>query len=240
MSLNQPVHQQISDLVTSHRAVLFMKGTRQLPKCGFSAKVVRILDGLLPDYEAVDVLGSQELRDAVKDFSQWPTFPQFYLNGAFIGGCDIVREMNESGELAALVVASSGAASQAPANNTEAIGGPLGHLGSRHATPTVVQLTPHQLKLRLDRGEVALFDVRPESERQIAKIAGSRALSGGCQKLLYDHPPDAPIAVYCHHGFRSQVAAEQLLLDGFRNVYNLIGGIDAWSQAVDPSVPRYE
>ena len=103
MALNETFRQQISDLVASNRVVLFMKGARQMPQCGFSAQVVQILDELLPNYETVDVLRSPEIRDGIKEFSQWPTIPQLYVGGQFIGGCDIVREMSVSGELQKLI-----------------------------------------------------------------------------------------------------------------------------------------
>lgn len=103
MSLNEPFHQQISDLVAQNRVVLFMKGTRHMPQCGFSAQVVKILDELKPSYETVDVLRSPEIRDGVKAFSEWPTIPQLYIDGVFVGGCDIVREMQASGELQELI-----------------------------------------------------------------------------------------------------------------------------------------
>ena len=103
MVLSESLRKQISDLVATNRVVLFMKGTRQMPQCGFSAQVVQILDELQPSYETVDVLRSPELRDGIKEFSQWPTIPQLYVGGQFIGGCDIVRNMNASGDLQKLL-----------------------------------------------------------------------------------------------------------------------------------------
>ncbi|HEY5960540.1 MAG TPA: Grx4 family monothiol glutaredoxin, partial [Polyangiaceae bacterium] len=103
MALSGVVHQQIAGLVSQNPVVLFMKGTRQMPQCGFSAQVVRILDELLPEYETVDVLRDPNIRDGIKQYSEWPTIPQLYVNGKFIGGCDIVRDMNESGELQTLL-----------------------------------------------------------------------------------------------------------------------------------------
>ena len=103
MSPTEPSHQQISHLVAQNRVVLFMKGTRHMPQCGFSAQVVKILDELQPSYETVDVLRSPEIRDGIKAFSEWPTIPQLYIDGVFVGGCDIVREMQASGELQELI-----------------------------------------------------------------------------------------------------------------------------------------
>src|SRR6187551_2581632 len=103
MALSEALRQQFSELTTSNRVVLFMKGTRRAPQCGFSAEVVRILDDLLPNYETVDVLSSPAVRDGIKEFSSWPTIPQLFVDGKFVGGCDIVREMSASSELSQLL-----------------------------------------------------------------------------------------------------------------------------------------
>lgn len=306
MALSESVRKQITDLLASNRAVLFMKGTPRNPQCGFSAQVVQILDELLPSFETVDVLRSPEIRDAIKEFSQWPTIPQLYVSGQFIGGCDIIREMNASGELQKLI----GAEVSEPATPTitiseaatkafeaaladsggdplrlkidaqfqyELLFGPrdpadievrtsgltllLDRLSARRANgmsidfidgtggglkidnpnapPKVRQLSAPELKAMLDRGEVMVFDVRPEDERVIATIAAVRPLDAAGQKTLFGLDRETPVAFHCHLGMRSQEAGEQLLREGFRNVYNLKGGIDAWSQMVDPSVPRY-
>ena len=97
--MNDSTRSRIDGLVKDHRVLLFMKGNRQRPQCGFSAQVVQILDSLIPDYRTVDVLQDPEIRDGIKEYSSWPTIPQLYLGGEFQGGCDIVREMYESGEL---------------------------------------------------------------------------------------------------------------------------------------------
>ena len=103
MSLNEALQKQISEFLAQNRVVLFMKGTRRMPQCGFSAQVVKILDELQPSYETVDVLSSPEIRDGIKAFSEWPTIPQLYIDGQFVGGCDIVRAMHASGELQQLI-----------------------------------------------------------------------------------------------------------------------------------------
>ncbi|MDP9151205.1 MAG: Grx4 family monothiol glutaredoxin [Myxococcota bacterium] len=307
MALNEAVRSRIADLVARHRVVLFMKGTRTAPQCGFSAQVVQILDELLPAYETVDALASPELREGIKEFSQWPTIPQLYVEGKFVGGCDIVREMSASGELQRLlgpgrapagvppVIEVTEAAARAfeaalagspgdwlrltigpsfqhdlflgarepgdveahakgltllldPSTVRRASGlgidyvtGPTGgfKLTNPNEPPKVKPLAPAELKAMLDRGEVVLFDVRPESERAIASIAGARALDGAGQDDLRRLPRETPIAFHCHHGVRSQQAAVQALGEGFRKVFNLSGGIDEWSRTVDSTVPRY-
>lgn len=99
MSLDAATRDRIAALIASDRVVLFMKGSRETPQCGFSAAVVAALDPRLADYTTVDVLADPALRQGVKEFSSWPTVPQLYVDGEFLGGCDIVREMEASGEL---------------------------------------------------------------------------------------------------------------------------------------------
>jgi monothiol glutaredoxin len=94
-----PVHAFIAKTVEDHPVVLFMKGVPEQPQCGFSAQVVQILDHLGADFVGVNVLQSDPLRDGIKTFSDWPTIPQLYVAGEFVGGADIVREMFQSGEL---------------------------------------------------------------------------------------------------------------------------------------------
>jgi monothiol glutaredoxin len=306
MALSESTSQQIAELVSANRVVLFMKGTRRMPQCGFSSAVVQILDDLLPDYETVDVLRSPEIRDGIKLFSEWPTIPQLYVDRKFIGGCDIVREMNASGELQKLLnveqrqpkiptisvsdaavnafekaradagndalrleinaefehdlwfgpradgdieVRSNGVvvlldratARRADGLSIDYVDAPDGgfKVKNPNESPSVKQLSATELKAMLDRNEVTLFDVRPEEERTIARIALARPFDAAGQEYLFSLAPKTPIALHCHHGIRSQQAAQQLFEEGFRNVYNLTGGIDAWSRFVDPTVPRY-
>ena len=96
---DSPTHQRIEALTKSDLVVLFMKGTRAQPQCGFSATVVGILDQYVPEYTTVDVLADHEIREGVKVFSDWPTIPQLYVRGEFVGGCDIIRQLDDEGEL---------------------------------------------------------------------------------------------------------------------------------------------
>ncbi len=304
--ITDAVRSRISGLVAQTPVVLFMKGTRRQPQCGFSAQVVQILDELVPEYETVDVLSSAELRDGIKEFSQWPTIPQLFVNGEFVGGCDIVRALHESGELSQLLskpgapaalpkITISDAALKAFQGALVDAEGEVLHLkidaafqndlyfavrepntlelsvsgltlfldagsarradgmsidfvdgesaGFKIENPnqpaTVKQLSPPELKAMLDRGAITLFDVRPDHERALANIPVARSLDEAGQEYLFALDRNAPIAFICHHGMRSQNAAQQVLGEGFRNVYNLRGGIHAWSETVDPSVPRY-
>jgi monothiol glutaredoxin len=95
--------ERIDALVKSNDVVLFMKGTALFPQCGFSSRAIAILDHLGTPYETVDVLQDQEIRQGIKEYSDWPTIPQLYIKGEFVGGSDIMMEMFESGELKTLV-----------------------------------------------------------------------------------------------------------------------------------------
>jgi len=94
---------RIRQLVESNDIVLFMKGVPAAPQCGFSATVAQILATLAVPYESVNVLADPQIRDGIKEFSNWPTIPQLYIKGEFVGGCDIVREMFQAGELKAML-----------------------------------------------------------------------------------------------------------------------------------------
>ena len=96
-------HGRINDIVNSSDVVLFMKGTPLFPQCGFSSKAVAILDHLGVAFESVDVLQDMDIRQGIKSFSEWPTIPQLYVKGEFVGGSDIMMEMYEAGELQELV-----------------------------------------------------------------------------------------------------------------------------------------
>ncbi len=95
------IKDEIQSTIDNNDVVLFMKGTPDLPQCGFSGQVVQILNYLGVPYKSVNCLASDEMRQGIKDFSDWPTIPQLYIKGEFIGGCDIVREMLQTGELVA-------------------------------------------------------------------------------------------------------------------------------------------
>ena len=103
---------RIAEIVKGNDVVLFMKGTALFPQCGFSSRAIAILDHLGVQYETVDVLQDMEIRQGIKSYSDWPTIPQLYVKGEFVGGSDIMMEMYEAGELQQLLVASGAAAAQ--------------------------------------------------------------------------------------------------------------------------------
>ncbi|KIG12089.1 putative monothiol glutaredoxin ycf64-like protein [Enhygromyxa salina] len=306
--LPETTRAKINDLVTSDRVVVFMKGVRRSPQCGFSASVVELLDGWLDDYATVDVLADPELREGIKAFSDWPTIPQIYVDGEFVGGADIVRELEDSGELAATLGASAPtvpevtitakAAAQFKAaiegsdvddsdvlrltidgrfHNDLSIGARKDgdievesngiHLvldarsarrakglvidfvsaadeagfkiENPNAPPAVQELSVKELAARMQAGAVRLYDVRSEEERAIAKIEGTVLLDADVADQIAELPRDTPLYFHCHHGMRSLAAGQHFVGMGFTEVYNVRGGIDAWSQEVDPAVARY-
>jgi monothiol glutaredoxin len=305
--MTTPIDSQLSDLVRSDKVVLFMKGNRQFPQCGFSATVVGILDQLVPSYKTVNVLSDPAIRDGIKVYSKWPTIPQLYVNGEFVGGCDIIRDMFEAGELQALLGVQTAEAKVPKVTVSEAAAkafkdaaeGPEDHprvqisakfeyelfldkkekgdieaeaagltflfdaASARRADgmsidfvtgeggggfkienpqepPKVRPLSPKALQELLKSGQkLEMFDVRSPEERNIAKLEPSRLLDDPGQDYLAELPRDTTIVFYCHHGIRSRAAAEHFLREGFKKIYNLEGGIDAWSKSVDPSVPKY-
>jgi monothiol glutaredoxin len=312
--MDDSTRQQIESAVRGNPVVLFMKGTPRAPRCGFSATVAGILDELVGEYKTVDVLADGKIRDGIKEFSDWPTIPQLYVKGEFVGGCDIVREMYESGELHetlgvraepvaaprvsvsaaavdALSEALAEAASQEPggephirvevgedyqhalsisakqardievaagkvvllfdrssARRAEGLSidyvqgpdGPAFKLENPNEPPRVKAVDVKTLKERMDADRaLELLDVRSQKEREQAKIEGSKLLDREAQQYVLGLDKSTPLYFHCHHGQRSQQAAAYFLSQGFQNVYNVSGGIDAWSIEIDPNVPRY-
>lgn len=101
--MNEQTKKKIEDLIKNNKVVLFMKGNKTMPMCGFSGAVIQCLNQVGANYETFNVLDDPEMRDGIKEFSNWPTIPQLYVNEKFIGGSDIVREMFSNGELKTLI-----------------------------------------------------------------------------------------------------------------------------------------
>lgn len=307
MALSPALRASLEDIIAKHPIVLFMKGTREAPACGFSASVAGILDEHGASYETVNVLTSPELREGIKELSQWPTIPQLYVKGQFVGGADIVRQMAVTGELSGLLGGSTAELKPPSIRLTEAakrafasaladasgevlhlevspryeyelyfgpaeardivshvedlaihlsppsarradglsidfVDGPGGgfKLESPNEPAKIEQLTVTQLKAWMDEGkDFDLYDVRPKRERAVASIQGAKALDELSTADLDALDKNRTLVLHCHHGIRSQTAAEQLRLRGFRRLFNLAGGIAAWSAKIDPNVPSY-
>ncbi len=99
MSTSPETLKQIEDIVKANKVVLFMKGNKSFPQCGFSSTVVQILGDIISDFETVNVLSDPAIRAGIKDYAQWPTIPQLYIDGEFVGGCDIIKQMSANGDL---------------------------------------------------------------------------------------------------------------------------------------------
>ena len=309
MEPNQPLQSRIESLLDSDRVVLFMKGTRVQPMCGFSAATIGILDALVPSYTTFNVLEDQSIREGIKSFSDWPTIPQLYIDREFVGGCDIVKQMFNNGELHEMLgveapdrtppeIAVSAAAAAIIANAVQANPGAAVHLSidgrwqhsfnlgpmegheiraesngvallfdvasaqkakglsidieetvqgtafkidNPNAPSPVGRMSPAELAAARRGAATAptLVDVRTSDERARAVIEGSMLLDDEGLRIVSALPRDTKLVFYCHTGVRSMSAAEHFRAEGFTDVHNLEGGIDAWSREVDPSVPRY-
>lgn len=307
MNLDPALRSRIDALLQNNRIVLFMKGTRHAPRCGFSAGTVGILNGLLDDYVSIDVLADPEIREGIKVYGNWPTIPQLYVDGELVGGADIVAGMANSGELHELlglpkpdrtppVITITDAAAEAMRAGLAGNEGAALHLSidarfqaqfylreaegheiranasgieilmdattaqrargividwidtvqgsglsitNPNAPPAVKSLDVHDLKARIGRGDITVIDVRPAQDRALAPFEPAQALDEDSISRLSALPKDQPLAFLCHHGNSSRSAAEHFRGLGFRQVFNVEGGIDAWSREIDASVPRY-
>ena len=268
--------------------------------------MVEALDRHLDGYASLDILADAELREQMKQFAGWPTYPQVWVDGELLGGADIIEELDAAGELAAalragpaptpeihltdrardrihaalgdphaplrLMIDRSFAYQMQPAEGPEdddvevlanGVHLILDHASARRAAgmtldvadgargPTLVidnpnepaRVVPITVEVlddwRRHGALVRLIDVRTPAERAIAHLSGSELLDEALMAELAAGPRDARLAFLCHHGVRSRHAAEHFVSLGFRRVFNVEGGIDAWSERVDPRVPRY-
>ena len=209
MNLAPETRDRIEDILRNHRIVLFMKGTRNAPRCGFSAGTAGILNGLVDDYASVDVLADPEIRA-------------------------------ESNGIAILMdVATAQRARGIAIDWVDTVQGSGLSITNPNAPPTVQSLDVQGLKARIAAGDITVVDVRPAPDRQYAPFAGAEILDEDSIARLSALPKDRPLAFLCHHGNSSRGAAEHFRGLGFRQVFNVEGGIDAWSRQIDESVPRY-
>jgi len=310
MSLQPAVRARIESLLTGNRAVLFMKGQPNRPQCGFSAKASAALQDLEVEFAHVDVLLDPEIREGIKQYGNWPTIPQLYVNGELIGGSDIILQMADSGELSALfglpapdrtppnitltpaaLEKLKGALSQSPGSvvrlhigaqfqpnfqfaplDTQAIAVEVDGLrlqfdpaSARRAdgitidwvsdlrgeglsvenphapgTQSVPQINVHDAAKQIQEGTLTLVDVRPSEERALASVkVPFETFDGDNRARLENLPKDTPLAFMCHGGGRASRATQAFRELGFKRVYNLTGGIVAWAEQIDHSVPKY-
>ncbi|HXW53626.1 MAG TPA: Grx4 family monothiol glutaredoxin [Myxococcota bacterium] len=306
--MRKELKEYIDSLVTKHPVVLFMKGTKERPQCGFSKQVAEVLNNLVHDYLAVDVLANAELREGIKIYSDWPTIPQLYVKGEFLGGCDIALDLYRKNELQERLglsrawdvplvkIADAALSALKDAQKDCAEGEHIrltisanfahgltfdskndGDLVIQHEDveilidpysavrapglfidyvqenldagfaftnpnepPEVKEVSAEELKSWCDQEkDFLLLDVRPKSEADQARIIFAKSFLDMSQAELDQLKKDQVIVFHCHHGGRSRRMAESFRFKGFTNLYNLTGGIDAWSKKIDRSIPTY-
>ena len=309
MSLDPALRTRIESLLHANRVVLFMKGQPAMPQCGFSAKAVGALGALGVDYAHVNVLADQDIREGIKAYGDWPTIPQLYIDGELVGGSDIIEQMSNSGELAALLGvqapdrtpphitvtaaaaemlrkavedAGPGAALAMSVNAQFQANFQLAQFDARaiaaesngvriqfdlasarraegividwvddirgkglaidnpNAPKAVQNLSPKEADAKVRAGEVLLVDVRPSDERATAAVRlPFKTFDGEGRAELEAMPKDTALAFLCRSGGRSQQAAEEFRALGFTEVYNVVGGTNAWADEVDANVGKY-
>ena len=217
--------ERITSMIGENPVFLFMKGTPQAPQCGFSNRVIQVLNSWNVPFKSFDVLSDEGIRQGIKDLSNWPTIPQLYVKQEFVGGCDIIEEISGNGELVDYL-------KQA--------------FPDREFTPPPPPAEVQEIssteasKLLQQNPDIKLLDVRTVEEREKACLDNSLMLDNQlAQEILDTWEPDTPMMLICHEGIRSRQAGQFFTSQGFQQVYNVSDGIDGWSQNVDPAIPRY-
>ena len=216
---------QIEALVSGSPVFLFMKGSPDAPQCGFSYRVIETLRAWNVPFASFDLFSDEGIRQGIKDYANWPTIPQLYVNKEFVGGCDIIEEMSGNGELRELFKEAHPDLEFTPPS----------------PSAEIQSLPPEDIaQLIKEQPDIPLLDVRTPEERAIACVAGARMIDQElAQEIVNSWDPDTPLVFICHKGGRSLQAAQHFTQQGFQNVYNVAGGIDAWSLTVDSEIPRY-
>lgn len=217
--------EQVLQMIKENKVFLFMKGSPAAPQCGFSSRVCDILKKWNIPFQSFNVLSDENVRTAIKEFSNWPTIPQLYVNHEFIGGCDIIEELSASGELEDVLKKAY----------------PDYQFKRPPAPATTEPISPIDAnQLLKHHPEALLLDIRSPEEWEIVHLEGSQLLTQELlDSLLQEENLDQPLLFICHHGMRSADAARFFASEGFQKIYNITGGIDRWAVEVDPSLPRY-
>jgi monothiol glutaredoxin len=294
------IKQRIESVLAEHPVVLFMKGSPEAPRCGFSAKAIGILGGMLDRYHTVDVLADPEIREGIKEYGNWPTIPQLYVGGELVGGSDIIESMLNGGELHGLfglpapdrtppaisvTAAAAAAIAQAmsdvepgiglhmavdsrfnaqfqlkPVTGGEIVAEAAGlriHLDlasapraqgieidwvddvrgsglairNPNAPPPVQALEVEALRQRLAGEGITVIDVRPPDARAALPFPHAHeVLDEDSHDRLAALPIDTPLAFLCARGISSRQAAEHFRGLGFRQLFNVEGGMQAWQE----------
>ncbi|TVQ29400.1 MAG: Grx4 family monothiol glutaredoxin [Wenzhouxiangella sp.] len=297
MTLDSALRERIEQQINSHNVVLYMKGTPKMPQCGFSAKTAGMLDSLLEgDYASFNVLEDQDIREGIKAFGNWPTIPQLYIRGELVGGCDIVTEMFNAGELHDMLglekpdrtppeihisdkaadkirefldaypdqylhfsitsdwnaqfnigpkqgqeiesesagirvlmdLATAQRAKGAKIDWVESVQGEGLSLDIPGAPAPVKQMAPAELQQRMNSGErLMVVDTRAQADRSQRPLDFARVLDAELMAELKDADRQLPLVFVCNIGVSSQAVAEHYRKQGFAQVYNLEGGVEA-------------
>ena len=216
---------RIDKMVSENTVFLFMKGTPESPQCGFSYKVVDILKAWKVPYKSFNVLSDESIRQGVKDYANWQTIPQLYINKEFVGGSDVVEEMSNNGELGEMF--------------SKAF--PDMEISSPPPAAEVIEVKSSEASdILKENPQIKLLDVRSPDERQTACIENSELLDQKMvEEILDSWDRNSEIMFVCHVGQRSRQAAQYFASQGFQRVYNISDGIRGWSDTVDPSIPQY-
>jgi monothiol glutaredoxin len=297
MTLDPALKERIEQQIASNDVVLYMKGTPKMPQCGFSAKTAGMLDTLLGgNFSAFNVLEDEAIREGIKVYGDWPTIPQLYVKGELLGGCDIVTEMFNAGELHEMLglekpdrtppqieitekaaakireflegypgqclhfsiatdwdanfnigpregheiateaagitilmdLASAQRAKGAKIDWVETVQGEGLKLDLPGAPPPVKQMKPAELQQKMNAGErVLVVDTRSETDRNAHPLEFARPLNADLMAELKEADQNLPLVFVCNVGVSSQAVAEHYRKQGFVEVYNLEGGVQA-------------
>lgn len=251
-------HERLSAFADQSTVFALVKGTPNQPMCGFSDGVMRILNTLGAPYATFNVLADPEIRSGAKTWDAnggWPTFPQIYVGGEFIGGFDIVEELYQKGELQEIVREAvdekgpgpvHGGSGDIPTEDTSDFPTPADKIevpesakASGEGVEDVQEIEPRKVEL-LGKEHFVLLDVREPDEYEHTHIEGAQLVPmPEIGDRVDEIPRDANLLIICRSGGRSRRVGDFLISRGFRHVYNLTGGTNAWSEQVGEGVKKY-
>ena len=216
---------QIEQMLNDNPVFLFMKGTPESPQCGFSGKVTNILNAWKVPFKSFNVLADESIRQGIKDYANWQTIHQLYINKEFVGGSDVVEEISNNGELGELL--------------NEAF--PEMKITPPPPPAEVQEVNALEASVIMkENPNINLLDVRSPQERETACLENSVLLDQELvEEMLDKWDKDSAMMFICHTGQRSRQAAQYVAAQGFQKVYNISDGIHGWSSSVDSSIPTY-
>ena len=216
---------QIEQMLNDNPVFLFMKGTPESPQCGFSGKVTNILNAWKVPFKSFNVLADESIRQGIKDYANWQTIPQLYINKEFVGGSDVVEEISNNGELGELLNEAFPEMKITPPP-------PPAEAQEVNALEASV--------IMKENPNISLLDVRSPQERETACLENSVLLDQELvEEMLDKWDKDTAMMFICHTGQRSRQTAQYFAAQGFQKVYNISDGIHGWSSSVDSSIPTY-